>query len=68
MVPEKSSSNRVLTLHGVRLQYRDRCVGRVRLPINRHEDFILDFNRTYGEIDMHLEPVQEVDKKKSPES
>lgn len=50
----KSSSNRQLKLAGVGLYQRDQCIGKVRLPLSRHEDFINDFNRLYSEIGLSL--------------
>ena len=63
----RSSSIRQVVLHGAKLNIQHRCVGRVRLPMNRQEDFIREFNRIYSEVDMQLEPFQQ-DEKKSPES
>ena len=63
----RSSSIRQVVLHGAKLNIQQKCVGRVRLPMNRQEDFILEFNRIYSEVDMQLEPFQQ-DEKKSPES
>ena len=50
----KSSSNRQLKLGGVELYQRDQCIGKVRLPLSRHEDFINNFNRTYSGIGLSL--------------
>jgi len=63
----KSSSNRHTTLSGAELHYHNRCVGKVRLPISRCEDFIRDFNLTYSGIEMQLEIGVEADQKKSSE-
>ena len=63
----RSSSIRQVVLHGAKLNIKQRCVGMVRLPMNRQEDFIREFNRIYSEVEMHLEPFQQ-DEKKSPES
>ncbi len=63
----RSSSIRQVVLHGAKLNIQQRCVGRVRLPMNRQEDFIREFNRIYSDVDMQLEPFQQ-DEKKSPES
>ena len=42
----RSSSIRQVVLHGAKLNIQQRCVGRVRLPMNRQEDFIREFNRS----------------------
>ncbi len=57
----KSSSNRQVHLSGIELYHGDRCVGKVRLPLTRHDDFVADFNRIYSSIGMSLFPEIEVD-------
>ena len=54
--PPKSSSNRSPSVCDAEIHQGDQFSGPLRLPENRAEDFIADFNRIYSGLDLHLEP------------
>ena len=68
MLQGKSSSNRQITLQGVNLHHQERCLGKVRLPLSRADDFIHEFNQVYAKIGMTLQPDGTAIQKKSQES
>lgn len=68
MRAQRSSSNRVTEINDAVLVKDQRAVGPMRLPENRAEDFIDQFNRTYGGLGMKLALVAAEVNKKIPGS
>ena len=56
-VTDKSSSNRGPGACDAIVSINNQQVGVIRLPENRANDFIDQFNRTYAEMGMALEPI-----------
>lgn len=53
----RSSSNRSGSVCDAVLARDTQAVGPVRMPINRADDFIDQFNRTYASLGMTLSPI-----------
>lgn len=52
-----SSSNRGPGACDAIVRIQDRQVGIIRLPENRADDFVDQFNRTYHELGLTLQPI-----------
>jgi hypothetical protein len=59
----QSSSNRGPGACDAIVTIQDRQVGIIRLPENRADDFVDQFNRTYQELGLALQPITPSEKK-----
>ena len=58
-----SSSNRGPGACDAKVIIHDRQVGIIRLPENRADDFVDQFNRTYQELGLTLQTLEQPEKK-----
>ena len=66
MTQSRSSSNRGAMVCDAVLLKNDRATGPLRLPVNRADDFIKHFNRTYEGLGIRLAAIPPQEDKKIP--
>lgn len=54
-----SSSNRTAGPCEAVVTIAGRATGSIRLPDHRRDDFVDHFNRTYGQLGLRLQPIQD---------